>query len=137
MHKNVEIGEDKIFPFFMKHPNREWNESLSCDRSPRPGYLLPLVERNFAPLDSSSQKQSSVGLLTLDNAKLAKKVRLILTPTPSLLEMAYAVAMSRKGHFYFGLAFFLCFFSRIKYFQPGLLRISLRLSWWSSLLCRL
>ena len=58
------------------------------------------------------------------------------TPTPSLLEIPYAVAMFRKGHFYFGLAFFYVFFSRIKYFQQGLLRISLRLSWWSSFVCR-
>ena len=61
---------------------------------------------------------------------------LALTPTPSLLEIVYAVAMSLKGHF-FRLAFFFIFFSRIKYFQPGLLRISLRLSWWSLFVCRL
>ena len=61
----------------------------------------------------------------------------MLTPTPSLLEIAYAVAMSLKGHFFRLAFFFLFFFSRIKYFQPGLSRISLRLSWWSLFVCRL
>ena len=41
MHKNVEIGEDKIFPFFMKHPNCESVSRVTCKMiktSHRPSY---------------------------------------------------------------------------------------------------
>ena len=33
-------------------------------------------------------------------------------------------------------AFFFIYFSRIEYFKPGLLRISLRLSWWPLIVCK-